>query len=157
MSFFESYPRITPFLWFDGNAVEAAEFYVGIFKNSRILSDFKGSVDTTIPKGKVLVVNFELDGLKFTGLNAGPQFKFNKSISFTVRCDTQEEIDYYWSKLTADGGSEGDCGWLEDKFGLSWQITPAEMGRLISTPEGMQAMMTMQKLDIAALEAANKR
>ncbi len=156
MSFFENYPRITPFLWFDGQAEEAARFYVGIFKNSKILTDFKGPVDTTVPKEKVLVVNFELDGLKFTALNGGPHFKFNESISFAVRCDTQEEIDFFWSKLTADGGVESDCGWLKDKYGLSWQITPAHIGKLIATPAGMKAMMTMKKLDIAALEAAAK-
>jgi predicted 3-demethylubiquinone-9 3-methyltransferase (glyoxalase superfamily) len=108
------------------------------------------------PKGKALTVSFELDGQRFTALNGGPGHPFNDAVSFVVSCETQEEIDFYWAKLTADGGSEVACGWLKDKFGLSWQIVPANIGKLLFTPKAMQAMMRMKKLDIAVLEAAGK-
>jgi predicted 3-demethylubiquinone-9 3-methyltransferase (glyoxalase superfamily) len=146
MGALESYPRITPFLWFNANAEEAVDFYVSIFKNSRRLDDLRAD-------GRVVTIGFELEGQKFTALNGGPSFKFNEAISLLVRCDTQAEIDNYWSKLTA-GGSEGQCGWLKDKFGLSWQIVPARIAELLRASGAMQAMMQMKKLDIAALEAA---
>lgn len=144
---------ITPFLWFDSNAEEAAEFYCSIFPNSRILGSGADTRDTG-PKPPVLTANFELDGLRFTALNGGPYFKFNESISFVVTCHSQAEIDDYWSKLTADGGSESQCGWLKDRFGLSWQVVPAQLGQLLKHPAAMQAMMKMKKLDIAELERA---
>jgi predicted 3-demethylubiquinone-9 3-methyltransferase (glyoxalase superfamily) len=156
MSMIPSNARITPFLWFDGNAEEAVNFYISVFKNSRRLDKLDSAVDTTVPKGKVITISFELDGQAFVALNGGPNFKFNEAVSFMIRCGNQEEIDYYWSKLTADGGSEVQCGWLKDKFGLSWQVVPAQIAQLISTPNGMQAMMKMKKLDIAELEKANK-
>jgi predicted 3-demethylubiquinone-9 3-methyltransferase (glyoxalase superfamily) len=145
--------RITPFLWFDSNAEEAVDFYISIFKNSRRLTELRNTGDAPGPKGGVLTVAFELDGLRFTALNGGPHFKFNEAISFVVTCDSQEEIDYYWSKLTA-GGTEVQCGWLKDKFGLSWQIVPARLGELLNHPKAMQAMMKMKKFDIAELERA---
>jgi predicted 3-demethylubiquinone-9 3-methyltransferase (glyoxalase superfamily) len=156
MSMTPSNSRITPFLWFDGNAEDAVKFYISVFKNSRKLDKVDSAVDTTVPKGKVITISFELDGQAFVALNGGPNFKFTEAISFMIRCENQEEIDYYWSKLTADGGAEVQCGWLKDKFGLSWQVVPARIGELISSANGMQAMMKMKKLDIAELEKANK-
>lgn len=149
---------ITPFLWFDQNAEEAADFYVSIFPNSRRLGELKSNLDNPNlpPKGKAVTVSFELDGLRFTALNGGPHFKFNEAVSFVVSCETQAEIDRYWSALTADGGAESQCGWVKDRFGLSWQIVPSRIGELLSKPKAMQAMMTMKKLDIAQLEAAGK-
>jgi predicted 3-demethylubiquinone-9 3-methyltransferase (glyoxalase superfamily) len=146
MPAFENFPKITPFLWFDTNAEEAANYYITIFPNARILDVFRTD-------GKVLTVSFELEGLKFTALNAGPHFKFNEAVSFVIRCESQEEIDHYWAKLT-DGGKEIECGWCKDKFGLVWQVIPANIGKLISTPKGMQAMMKMTKFNIAELERA---
>jgi predicted 3-demethylubiquinone-9 3-methyltransferase (glyoxalase superfamily) len=156
MSMVPSNTRITPFLWFDGNAEEAVTFYCSVFKNSRRLDKVDSAVDSSVPKGKVITISFELDGQAFVALNGGPNFKFTEAISFMIRCENQQEIDYYWSKLTAGGGAEVQCGWLKDKFGLSWQVVPARIGELISTPGGMQAMMKMKKLDIAELEKANK-
>jgi predicted 3-demethylubiquinone-9 3-methyltransferase (glyoxalase superfamily) len=131
-----------PCLWFDGQAKAAAEFYCSIFKNSKV------TVDTP------MVVNFELNGKKFMGLNAGPMFKFNEAISFVVDCETQDEIDYYWNKLT-EGGSESQCGWLKDKFGVSWQIVPTILAKLLSNPEKsqrvVQAFMKMKKFEIEKL------
>lgn len=155
MSTLENTSRITPFLWFDSNAEEAADFYVSTFPNSRKLSELRNTGDAPGPKGGVLTVSFELDGLRFTALNGGPAYQFTPAISFVVRCDTQPEIDNYWSKLTA-GGKEIQCGWLVDKFGLSWQIVPARLPELIKHPKGMQAMMKMKKLDIAELERASQ-
>ena len=155
MSTFADYPHITPFLWFDSNAEEAADFYVSVFPNSRKLSELRNTGDAPGPKGGVLTVSFELDGLRFTALNGGPAYQFTPAISFVVRCDTQQEIDDYWSKLTA-GGKEIQCGWLVDKFGLSWQIVPARLPELLKDPRGMQAMMKMKKLDIAELERASQ-
>jgi predicted 3-demethylubiquinone-9 3-methyltransferase (glyoxalase superfamily) len=155
MSMVPSNTRITPFLWFDGNAEEAVNFYLSVFKNSRRLDKLDSAVDSSVPKGKVITISFELDGQAFVALNGGPNFKFTEAISFMIRCENQEEIDYYWSKLTA-GGAEVQCGWLKDKFGLSWQVVPAQIAKLVSTPAGMQAMMKMKKLDIAELEKANK-
>jgi predicted 3-demethylubiquinone-9 3-methyltransferase (glyoxalase superfamily) len=154
MSALQDFPRITPFLWFDSNAEEAVEFYLTVFKNSRRLEELRNTADTPGAKGSILTIAFELDGQKFTALNGGPMFKFTEAISFTVRCDSQEEVDYYWSKLSGNGGSESQCGWLKDKFGLSWQIVPARALDLIKNPKAMQAMMKMKKLDIAELERA---
>ncbi len=153
MSALEQFPRITPFLWFDNNAEEAVDFYVSVFKNSRRISEFRNPGEAPVPKGSILTIAFELDGLRFTALNGGPAHKFTEAISFWVRCDSQEEVDYYWSRLT-DGGSEIACGWLKDKFGLCWQIVPARLPELIRHPKAMQAMMQMKKLDIAELERA---
>ena len=150
---FESFPRITPFLWFNDNAGEAVNFYVSVFKNSHRLDRLPNnghapaSTDT-------LTISFELDGQKLTAINGGPHFKFNESVSFVVRCDSQAEVDEYWDKLTADGGSESQCGWLKDKFGLSWQIVPARMIDLIKNPAAMQAMLKMKKIDISEIERA---
>jgi predicted 3-demethylubiquinone-9 3-methyltransferase (glyoxalase superfamily) len=134
---------IYPCLWFDGQAKAAAEFYCSLFPNSKITADTP------------MVVTFELNGRKLMGLNGGPQFKFNEAVSFVVECETQEEIDFYWSKLT-EGGQESMCGWLKDKFGVSWQIVPTILGKLMSDPEKaprvMQAFLKMKKFDIAALE-----
>lgn len=143
--------KITPFLWFDGQAEEAAKYYTSIFPNSKI-EKIVCNGDT------VMVVDFSLDGQKFTALNGGPQFKFNESISFVVGCDTQEEVDYFWEKLTADGGEESMCAWLKDKFGLSWQIVPEALPRLLSDPDpavaqtAMAAMLKMRKIVIADLQ-----
>ncbi len=153
MSALEQFPRITPFLWFDNNAEEAVDFYVSVFKNSRRLSEFRNLGDAPGPKGSILTISFELDGLRFTALNGGPAHKFTEAISFVVRCDSQDEVDSYWERLTA-GGSEIACGWLKDKFGLCWQIVPAQLPELIQHPKAMQAMMEMKKLDIAELERA---
>uniref|UniRef100_A0A7V4XQV3 VOC family protein n=1 Tax=Acidobacterium capsulatum TaxID=33075 RepID=A0A7V4XQV3_9BACT len=147
-------PRITPFLWFDNNAEEAASFYVGIFPNSRILDTVPNHPGTSPSAAKVITVNFELDGIRFTALNGGPQFPFNESVSFVVHCATQQEIDYYWERLTAEGGSEVQCGWLKDKYGVSWQVVPAHIAHLIRSRNVMLALMQMKKLDIATLERA---
>ncbi len=153
MSTLEGSSRITPFLWFDSNAEEAVEFYLSVFKNSRRLGEQRTPEGGRGPKGGVLTISFELDGQRFTALNGGPMFKFTEAISFAVRCDNQQEVDEYWSKLSA-GGSEIQCGWLKDKFGLSWQIVPARLPELIKHPKAMQAMLRMKKLDIAELERA---
>ena len=155
MSALEHFPRITPFLWFDSNAEEAVAFYLSVFKNSRRLDELRNTGDAPGPKGGVLTIAFELDGVPFTALNGGPSFKFNEAVSFVVRCDTQQEVDYYWSKLS-EGGSEIQCGWLRDKFGVCWQVTPARISDLLKHPKAMQAMMQMKKLDIAELERAAK-
>jgi len=152
---FETYPRITPFLWFDKNAEEAVDFYLSVFKNSRKLGEMRSSADTPSgPKGMLLTISFELDGLRFTALNGGPMFKFNESISFVVRCDSQAEVDEYWEKFIGGGGQESQCGWLKDKFGMSWQITPSRLSELIRNPKAMQAMLKMKKIDLAELERA---
>ena len=155
MSTFADNPRITPFLWFDSNAEEAADFYVSTFPNSRKLSELRNTGDAPGPKGGVLTVSFELDGLRFTALNGGPAYQFTPAVSFVVSCETQQEIDNYWSKLTA-GGKEIQCGWLVDKFGLSWQIVPARLSELLKDSRAMQAMMKMKKLDIAELERVSQ-
>jgi predicted 3-demethylubiquinone-9 3-methyltransferase (glyoxalase superfamily) len=151
MSALEGFPRITPFLWFDSNAEEAVDFYMSIFNNSRRLDGV--STGDEKPNGKVLTIAFELDGQKFTAINGGPHFQFNEAISLVVRCDSQQEVDEYWAKLSA-GGKEVQCGWLKDKFGLSWQIVPARLPELVKNPKAMQAMMKMVKIDIAELERA---
>ena len=154
MSTLESSPRITPFLWFNANAGEAVDFYLGIFRNSRRLDEFRRIVDDPGGlKGTVLTIDFELDGQRFTALNGGPAHNFNDAVSFVVHCETQAEVDDYWEKLTA-GGSGIACGWLRDKFGLCWQVVPARIAELIRHPGAMQALMAMKKLDIAALERA---
>lgn len=153
MSTLEQSPRITPFLWFDANAEEAVDFYLSIFKNSRKITEFRNPGEAPGPSGGILTIAFELDGMRFTALNGGPEYKFNEAVSFMVRCDSQEDVDYYWSRLTA-GGSEIACGWLRDKFGLCWQIVPARLPELIRNPKAMRAMMKMKKLDIAELERA---
>ncbi|HEX5886250.1 MAG TPA: VOC family protein [Pyrinomonadaceae bacterium] len=150
--------KITPFLWFDNNAEEAADFYCSIFKNSRVLNVSRYGEAVPGPKGEVMTVEFELDGQKFTALNGGPQFKFTEAISLVVNCETQEEIDYFWEKLSA-GGAESKCGWLKDKYGLSWQVVPAIVGEWISgDPERsnrvMQEVMKMEKLEIEPLKRA---
>jgi len=149
--------KIVPHLWFDKEAKEAAEFYTSVFKNSRIKST--ATLHDT-PSGAVDIVNFELSGQEFMAISAGPLFKFNESISFIVKCDTQEEIDFYWEKLTSGGGQEVECGWLKDKYGLSWQIVPAIMDEMMQSkdPERLarvtQAFLKMKKFDIAALQRA---
>jgi len=151
--------KITTFLWFDGNAEEAANHYTSIFKNSKILNVARYGEAGPGPKGSVMTVTFQLEGQEFIALNGGPQFKFTEAISLLVNCDTQKEVDELWSKLTA-GGEEGPCGWLKDKFGLSWQIVPSALFRLLQDkdPEKskrvMEAMLQMKKIDIARLEQA---
>jgi predicted 3-demethylubiquinone-9 3-methyltransferase (glyoxalase superfamily) len=156
--------KITPFLWFDHQAEEAAKFYTSVFKNSkvgRILRyDETSAKAAGRPVGSVLTIEFEIEGQKFTALNGGPQFKFNESISFVVNCKTQEEVDYFWEKLTAGGGQESECGWLKDKFGLSWQVTPTVLIDMLNDKDPkkaervMKAMMQMQKIEINKLKAA---
>ncbi len=155
MAAFDSAPRISPFLWFNDNAEDAVNFYISIFKNSRRVSELRNTGDAPGPKGGILTIAFELDGLRFTALNGGPEYKFNPAVSFVIRCDNQDEIDYYWERLTS-GGTEIQCGWLVDKFGVSWQVVPAEIAELIKTSKGMQAMMRMKKFNIAELEHAAK-
>ena len=151
---------ITPNLWFDMNAEEAAEFYCSVFENSRILSVARYPEGSPGPAGEVMTVEFELDGNRFVGINGGPQFTFSEAISFEIHCETQDEVDRYWDELTADGGQEVQCGWLKDRFGVSWQVVPAGMAELFNDSDkgraerAMQAMLGMKKLDIAALRAA---
>jgi predicted 3-demethylubiquinone-9 3-methyltransferase (glyoxalase superfamily) len=144
-------PKITPCLWFDGQAEEAAAFYVSVFRDSRVLSVTPG------PGGKALVVEFQLAGLRYLALNGGPHFKFNEAISLSIDCQSQAEVDELWEKLSA-GGSPGQCGWLKDRYGVSWQVVPAVLPKLLSDPATagrvFPALMKMTKLDIAALEAA---
>jgi predicted 3-demethylubiquinone-9 3-methyltransferase (glyoxalase superfamily) len=154
--------KIHPFLWFDTQAEEAAKFYVSTFKNSKITSIARYPDGGPMPKGRAMTVGFELDGQQFTALNAGPHFKFNEAVSFVVDCKSQEEVDEYWTKLTADGGQPGQCGWLKDKYGLSWQITPTVLIELVTDPDpakagrAMAAMMQMTKIDIAKIKEAAK-
>ena len=152
--------RITTNLWFDfGQAEKAAEFYCSVFDNSRIVSTANYTESSPGEAGTVMVVEWELDGQRFVGINGGPEFKFSEAISLQINCETQEEIDYYWEKLT-DGGEEGPCGWLKDRYGVSWQVTPTGMDELFSDPDksradrAMKAMLQMKKLDIAALREA---
>jgi predicted 3-demethylubiquinone-9 3-methyltransferase (glyoxalase superfamily) len=146
--------KITPFLWFDNQAEEAMKFYVSVFKNSTAGEVSRG------PDGNAFAVSFQLDGQDFMAMNAGPQFKFNEAISFFVDCKTQEEVDYYWNTLSADGGEESMCGWVKDKFGLWWQIVPDALMRYMSDPDPVkanrvtQAMLKMRKIDIAGLQRA---
>jgi predicted 3-demethylubiquinone-9 3-methyltransferase (glyoxalase superfamily) len=155
--------KITPFLWYDDKAEEAANFYVSIFKNSKVHSTTRyeeaGAKASGRPVGSVMTVEFELDGQEFVGLNGGPHFKFTEAVSFVVNCETQEEVDYFWEKLSA-GGAEIQCGWLKDKYGLSWQIVPTILAKLFQDkdPEKskrvMQAMLQMKKIDIETLKRA---
>jgi predicted 3-demethylubiquinone-9 3-methyltransferase (glyoxalase superfamily) len=151
--------KITPFLWFDNQAEEAMNFYVSIFKNSKVLSVNRYGDGAPAPKGTVMTANFQLDGQEFTALNGGPMFKFSPAISFVVHCETQAEVDEYWEKLSA-GGKENQCAWLDDKFGVSWQIVPDILIELLSDTDPvksgrvMQAMLQMTKIDIAALKRA---
>ena len=153
-------PKITPFLWYDKEAEEAAKFYCSVFKNSKIHRTARYPEGSPAPTGSVMTVEFELEGQRFIALNAGPHFKFNEAVSFVIDCDTQAEVDNYWSKLTSDGGQESMCGWLKDKYGLSWQVTPKALGKLMTDPDKekakrvMQAMMQMKKINIAELEEA---
>jgi predicted 3-demethylubiquinone-9 3-methyltransferase (glyoxalase superfamily) len=143
--------KINPFLWFDNQAEEAANFYVSIFKNSKVLHTMPG------PNGTVMGVSFQLDGQEFKALNGGPQFKFTPAISLFVNCEAQAEVDELWEKLTAGGGKPGRCGWLTDKYGLSWQIVPTALGELLQAGKGgqvMNALMQMDKLDVAKLKQA---
>ena len=156
--------KITPFLWFDDQAEEAANFYTSLFKNSKIGQMFRHTEEaadkTGRPVGSVLTIEFEIEGQKFVALNGGPLFKFNESISFVINCETQEEVDYFWENLTADGGEESACGWLKDKFGLSWQVTPTVLIDMLhdKDPEKvervMKAMLQMRKIEISKLKAA---
>jgi predicted 3-demethylubiquinone-9 3-methyltransferase (glyoxalase superfamily) len=152
--------KITPMLWFDNQAEEAANFYVSVFKNSKIkqITHYTGE-ELPERKGQVMTVSFELDGDEFVALNGGPQFKFTEAVSFVINCDTQQEIDYYWEKLTADGGEEVQCGWLADKYGLSWQVVPTKFfDEWVKDAAGlervMHELMQMTKLDLAKLKKA---
>jgi predicted 3-demethylubiquinone-9 3-methyltransferase (glyoxalase superfamily) len=151
--------KITPFLWFDGQAEEAMNHYTSIFKNSKVGNVSRYGEAGPGPAGSVLTASFELDGLQFTALNGGPHFKFTEAISLYVNCETQDEVDYYWEKL-CEGGQASQCGWLKDKFGLSWQIIPSALPRLLGDPDRqkasrvMQAMMQMGKIEVAKLESA---
>jgi len=153
--------KITPFLWFDTQAKEAADFYVSVFPNSKI-EEVSYYPEGGPSAGQVMVVSFELDGQKFSALNAGPHFKFNEAVSFVIDCKDQAEVDRYWEVLGEDGGEPGQCGWLKDRFGLSWQVTPRRLIDLISSDDKpqasrvMAAMMQMNKIDIAKLEDAAK-
>ena len=152
--------RITPFLWFDTQAEEAASFYVSVFKNSRILRTDRYGEAGPGSAGSVMTVEFELDGEKFVALNGGPQFKFDEAVSFQISCRTQKEVDYFWSKLTAEGGKEGPCGWLKDKFGLSWQVVPTSLIDMMLDKDASKvarvtnAFLKMKKFDIEALKRA---
>ncbi len=159
--------KITPFLWFDHQAEEAAKFYTSVFENSKvgkiIRYDEASAKAAGGPVGSVLTIEFEIEGQKFTALNGGPEFKFNEAISFVVNCDTQKEVDYFWEKLTADGGQESHCGWLKDKFGVSWQIVPTILIEMLQDKNSekservMKAMLEMQKIDIKILKEAYER
>src|SRR5947199_4242176 len=133
--------KITPFLWFDTQAEEAAKFYISIFRNSKITGTTRYGEAGPGPKGSVMTVAFNLDGQDFVALNGGPQFKFTEAVSFVANCETQQEVDYYWEKLTAEGGEEGQCGWLTDKFGLSWQIVPMKIRGWAGDPARFQRVM----------------
>jgi predicted 3-demethylubiquinone-9 3-methyltransferase (glyoxalase superfamily) len=158
--------KLTPFLWFDNQAEEAVKFYTAIFKNSKVGKILRYGKEAAKAShsgrlvGSVLTIEFEIDGQKFTALNGGPEFKFNESISFVVNCDTQKEVDYFWEKLSADGGQESQCGWLRDKFGVSWQVVPTVLIEMLhdKDPEkserAMKAMLQMQKIDIKTLKDA---
>jgi len=161
--------KITPFLWFDGQAEDAVKFYTSIFKDSKIGRILRYGEETAKvsesgqPVGSVLTIEFEIEGQKFVALNGGPQFKFNESISFVINCKTQEEVDYFWEKLTANGGEESACGWLRDKFGLSWQVTPTVLVDMLHEKDAakaervMHAMLQMKKIDIKTLKDAYER
>jgi predicted 3-demethylubiquinone-9 3-methyltransferase (glyoxalase superfamily) len=152
-------PRITPNLWFDTESLEAAEFYVSVFPSSEITAVTHFNEAGPRPAGMVLTVNFTLDGQEFTAINGGPEFSFTEAVSLLVNCADQEEVDYYWAKLS-EGGEEGQCGWLKDRYGLSWQVAPGGMEEMLNDPDrgraerAMRAMLGMKKIDLAALRAA---
>ena len=148
--------KITPFLWFDHQAEEAAKFYVSVFKASKMGAVSRYGEGMPLPKGTVMTAAFEIEGQPFIALNGGPDFKFTPAVSFVINCDTQKEIDHYWDKLTSGGGEEVQCGWVRDKYGLSWQIVPVQLPELVkkSSDKVMHALLKMKKLDIAALERA---
>src|SRR6266403_9680 len=154
--------KITPFLWFDNNAEEAANFYVSIFKNSKVVSIARYGDAGPGPKGTVMTVAFQIEGQEFVALNGGPLFKFNEAISFVVNCETQGEIDKFWEKLS-EGGEKSRCGWLKNEFGLSWQVVPTVLGEMLQDEDPnksqrvMQAMLQMDKMDIAALKQAYEK
>ena len=154
--------KITPFLWFDNQAEEAAKFYVSVFKNSKMGRVARYGDAGPGPKGGVMTAGFQIEGQEFTAMNGGPQFKFTEAVSFVVSCKTQEEVDYYWDKLLAGGGRVQACGWLKDRFGLCWQIVPTVLIELVSGSDPakaervMQAMLQMKKLDIESLKRAAK-
>jgi predicted 3-demethylubiquinone-9 3-methyltransferase (glyoxalase superfamily) len=151
--------KITPFLWFDTEGEEAAKFYTSVFPNSKIVEVTRYGSAGPRPDGTVMTVSFELDGQEFVALNGGPEFTFNEAVSFQVNCETQDEVDAFWSTLS-EGGEEGPCGWLKDKFGLSWQIVPTVLPELLADPDReksqrvMQAMLNMKKIEVDALERA---
>jgi predicted 3-demethylubiquinone-9 3-methyltransferase (glyoxalase superfamily) len=153
-------PRITPNLWFDTEAEEAAKFYCSVFPNSEITTVSHYTEAGPGVAGEVLTVTFLLDGQEYTGINGGPQFTFDEAVSLEIKCADQAEVDYYWERLIADGGEESMCGWLRDKYGLSWQVVPAELYDLITDPDkervnrAMRAMLQMRKIDIAVMKAA---
>ena len=152
-------PKITPWLWFDTEAEDAARFYTSVFPNSRILDIARYGSAGPRPEGMVMTVKFELDGQTFAALNGGPEFTFNEAISFQVNCETQEDVDTFWSKLS-EGGEEGPCGWLKDRYGVSWQIIPTRLNELIGDPDReksqrvMAAMLNMKKIEVDGLERA---
>ena len=152
-------PKQTPCLWFDGQAEQAAAHYTAIFPNSEILGITRYGAGTPGPEGEVMTVEFSLDGQRYVGLNGGPQFSFTEAISFQIHCADQDEVDHYWTRLS-DGGEEGPCGWLKDRFGVSWQVVPTRLFELVGDPDSgraqraTQAMLRMQKIDIAELERA---
>jgi predicted 3-demethylubiquinone-9 3-methyltransferase (glyoxalase superfamily) len=151
--------RITPNLWFDTEAEEAAEFYASVFENSRVVNVTRYPEGAPRSAGMVMTVEFELDGQRFVGINGGPQFEFDEAVSFQIDCETQDEVDYYWGRLS-EGGEEGPCGWLKDRYGLSWQVVPTGVKELFADPDperarrATEAMLRMRKLDIAALRSA---
>jgi predicted 3-demethylubiquinone-9 3-methyltransferase (glyoxalase superfamily) len=153
-------PKITPWLWFDMNAEDAAQFYTTVFPNSRVGEITYYGEGAPVPEGTVMSVEFVLDGQVFYGLNGGPQFPFNEGVSFQIDCASQDEVDHYWTALTADGGKESQCGWLSDKYGLSWQVVPQRLDELLGSSDRAVAqrvtdsLMTMRKIDVATLEAA---
>ena len=152
--------KIVPNLWFDTEAEQAAEFYASVFPNARVISKTHYTEAGPREAGMVMTVEWEIEGTRFVGINGGPNFSFSEAVSFQVTCEDQDEVDYYWEKLTEDGGSEGSCGWLKDKYGLSWQVTPTGMDELFADPDksraerAMQAMLQMKKIDIATIERA---
>jgi len=152
--------KIVPNLWFDTEAEQAAEFYISVFKDSRIVNVARYTEAGPREAGMVMTVEFELNGQRFVGINGGPDFKFDEAVSFQINCADQDEVDYYWDALTGGGGEESQCGWLKDRFGLSWQVVPAGMDEVFSDPDpqraerAMKAMLGMRKLDIAALRRA---
>ena len=152
--------KITPFLWFENQAEEAMNFYVSLFNNSKIVNVSRYGEGAPVPAGTVMSATFELDGQTVQALNGGPQFKFNEAFSFYVDCEDQAEVDKFWNALTANGGEEGPCGWLKDKFGLSWQIIPRALGEMLGDPDpdksrrAMEAMLKMKKIDVATLQQA---